>query len=179
MDHFEGIVATLLRAEGYWVASSYKVHLSKEEKREIGKPSMPRPEIDLLALSFSQNKIMAIEAKSYLDSGGVPIAALQEVHEAPSGRYKLFTSKRYREVVFKRMREQLMENGMANRDTAIELGLAAGNVYGNDHEQIKLFMHQNNWHYWSPIDIKNKFRELARLGYENDAAIITAKILSC
>ena len=178
MDHFEGIVATLLKAEGYWVASSYKVHLSKEEKREIGKPSIPRPEIDLLALSFSKNKILAIEAKSYLDSGGVPLAALQEVHEVPEGRYKLFTSKRYREIVFKRMREQLVENGMANVDTVIELGLAAGNVYGNDHEKIKLFMLQKNWHYWSPFDIKNKVRELASLGYENDAAIITAKILS-
>jgi hypothetical protein len=100
------------------------------------------------------------------------------VHEVPEGRYKLFTSKRYREIVFKRMREQLIENGMANVDTVIELGLAAGNVYGNDHEKIKLFMLQKNWHYWSPFDIKNKVRELASLGYENDAAIITAKILS-
>ena len=178
MDHFEGIVATLLRAEGYWVAPSYKVNLTKEEKRDIGKLSIPRPEIDLLALNFSQNKIFAIEAKSYLDSSGVPFAALQEVHEIPEGRYKLFTCDRYRKIVFKRMHQQLIENCMANQATTIELGLAAGNVHRQDQEQITDFMRQNNWHYWSPLDIKKRVQELASLGYENDAAIITAKILS-
>jgi len=47
MDHFESIMCTLLEAEGYWVRRSFKVNVTKKEKRHVGKPSIPRPEIDL------------------------------------------------------------------------------------------------------------------------------------
>lgn len=42
MDHFEGIVGMLLEAEGYWVRRSFKVNVTPEEKRAIGKHSIPR-----------------------------------------------------------------------------------------------------------------------------------------
>lgn len=51
MDYFESICKTLLEDEGYWVRQSYKVELSKEQKRKLGKPSLPRPEIDLIAFN--------------------------------------------------------------------------------------------------------------------------------
>lgn len=54
MDYFESIISTLLEAEGYWVRKSFKVNLTKDEKRQIGKHSIPRVEIDLLALHFSK-----------------------------------------------------------------------------------------------------------------------------
>jgi len=38
MDYFEGILATLIRADGYWVHPSYKVNLTTEDKRKIRKP---------------------------------------------------------------------------------------------------------------------------------------------
>ena len=66
MDHFEGIIKTLLEQEGYWVRQSFKINLTKQEKRDTGKPSMPRPEIDLLAFKQSRNEILAIEVKSFL-----------------------------------------------------------------------------------------------------------------
>ena len=56
MDHFESIISTLLEAEDYWIRRSFKVKVTKEEKRHIGKHSIPRPEIDLLALHFSETK---------------------------------------------------------------------------------------------------------------------------
>lgn len=37
MDPFEGLICTLLEAEGYWLRRSFKVNVSKEEKRAIGK----------------------------------------------------------------------------------------------------------------------------------------------
>lgn len=177
MDHFETIVATLLEADGYWVRRSFKVNVTKEEKREIGKPSIPRPELDLLAYRRSKNEILALEAKSYLDSPGVRLRDLQEKHDVPKGRYKLFTSERYRSIVFSRLIQDLVELGMATSKSKITLGLAAGNVYGNDAESIRLFMDQNRWFFWSPEDIKRKVTALAERGYENDPAIITAKIL--
>ncbi|WP_176465369.1 MULTISPECIES: hypothetical protein [unclassified Pseudomonas] len=73
MDYFESIIKTLLESESYWVRQSFKVNLTKEEKRNVGKHTIPRPEIDLLAYKPNQNKILAIEVKSFLDSSGVKI----------------------------------------------------------------------------------------------------------
>jgi hypothetical protein len=89
MDYFESIVKTLLEHEGYWVRSSFKVDLSKQEKRYIGKPSIPRPEIDLLAYKPKVNQLLVLEAKSYLDSLGVQINDLKFESIIPEGRYKL------------------------------------------------------------------------------------------
>jgi len=177
MDHFESIISTLLEAENYWVRRSFKINLTKEEKRQIGKPSIPRPEVDLLALHFSRNEVLAFEAKSFLDSPGVKLAQLQEEHEAPEGRYKLFTSQRYRSVVLSRLVQDLIELDMANSDTKVSLGLAAGKVYQGQSGPIREFMKKKEWLFWSPEDIKHKVTELAKRGYENDPAIITAKIL--
>ena len=123
MDHFESIVKTLLEAEGFWIRQSFKVNLSKEEKKAIGKPSMPRPEIDLLAFKFSENTITAYEAKSFLDSPDVMLAHLNAETDAPEGRYKLFTCKKYRSLVLNRLKKNLLETGMANKSTQIKLGL--------------------------------------------------------
>jgi|NGEPerStandDraft_6_1074524.scaffolds.fasta_scaffold44792_3 hypothetical protein len=68
MDNFEGIIRTLLEADHFWVQSSFKVELTPEERRHSGKHSMPRPELDLLALNFEQNEVLVAEAKSFLDS---------------------------------------------------------------------------------------------------------------
>ena len=38
-------------------------------------------------------------------------------------------------------------------------------------------MEKKKWLFWSPEDIKQKVTALAERGYENDPAIITAKIL--
>lgn len=177
MEHFETIIATLLEAEGYWVCRSFKVNLTKEEKRQVGKHSIPRPEIDLLALKFSTNEVLALEAKSFLDSPGLKLTDLQEEHEVPEGRYKLFTSERYRSVVFARLLQDLIAHGMANTNTKVKLGLAAGKVYQDQSGTVRSFMTSRKWVFWSPEDIKSKVTALAERGYENDPAIITAKIL--
>lgn len=101
MNHFEAIIRTLLEADHYWVQSSFKVDLTLEEKRQIGKHSIPRPEIDLLSLDFAKYEVLVVEAKSLFDSPGVRLEELAEEHDIPDGRYKLFTSKRYRAIVFK------------------------------------------------------------------------------
>jgi hypothetical protein len=101
VNHFEAIIRTLLEADHYWVQSSFKVDLTLEEKRQIGKHSIPRPEIDLLSLDFAKYEVLVVEAKSLFDSPGVRLEELAEEHDIPDGRYKLFTSKRYRAIVFK------------------------------------------------------------------------------
>ena len=177
MDHFEAIIKTLLEHEGHWVRQSFKVNLTKQEKRDIGKPSIPRPEIDLLAYNISKNHITAFEAKSYLDSPGVKYAELCEKYKIPEGRYKLFTCENYRNIVFSRLKNDLIELNMANEKTSINLGLAAGNIYQSKSDEIRQLFNTRDWSFWSPEDIKQKVYDLASKGYENEPAIITAKIL--
>jgi hypothetical protein len=177
VDHFEAIIRTLLEADHYWVQSSFKVDLTSEEKRQIGKHSMPRPEIDLLALNFAKNEVLVVEAKSFLDSPGVRLEELSEEHDIPDGRYKLFTSKRYRTIVFKRLLLQLCEHGMSRANTKISLVLAAGKVYKDQTAALQELFLAREFVLWSPSDIKDKVTALAKRGYENDPAIITAKIL--
>jgi hypothetical protein len=177
MDHFENIVATLLEADGYWVRQSFKVNLTKDEKVRIGKHSIPRPEIDLLALKLDRNDVIAFEAKSFLDSPGVDLTELKETHEQPTGRYKLFTCKRYRTIVFDRLLADLVALGMATPNTQIRLGLAAGKIRSGQSATLEAFMREHQWEFWSPELVKQKVEALARRGYENDPAIITAKIL--
>src|SRR5262245_15817057 len=114
MDHFESLLTTLLEAEGYWVRRSFKVKLDKAEKRQVARPSLPRPEIDLLALRFSSNEVLALEAKSFLDSPGVKLKDLRAAFDVPDGRYKLFTCASLRSVVLARLLQDLIACGMAN-----------------------------------------------------------------
>ena len=76
MESFEEIVKVLFEEDNYWVRQSEKVGLTREEKRRTGKPSIPRPEIDLVALNQSENHILVLEVKSFFDSPGVKLSDL-------------------------------------------------------------------------------------------------------
>lgn len=177
MDHFENIVRLLLEAEGYWVLSSFKVDLTKEEKVLTGKGTIPRPEIDLLAWRPQDKSILAIEVKSFFNSTGVTLSELQKNHVLAEGKYKLFTTPRYREIVFKRTILDLISRGYLNEPIPIQLGLVAGKVKNSDHENLKIFMRKKGWFYWSPDDVKRKVISLATSKYENEALHICAKII--
>ena len=45
--------------------------MTKAQKREVGRPSTPRWEIDLVAYKAAKNELLAVECKSFLDSTGV------------------------------------------------------------------------------------------------------------
>jgi hypothetical protein len=184
MDNFEGIIATLLEVDHYWVRRSFKIDVTQEEKRKVGKHSMPRPEIDLLAFNFSKNEVIAFEVKSFLNSPGVRLEDLQREHEVQEGRYKLFTSRGYREVVLARLKQDLISHGMADSNTKVKLGLAAGKVYQKKSEPpltqsnlMRVHLENNGFVFWSPEDIRNRVKALAHRAYENDPVIIAAKIL--
>jgi hypothetical protein len=177
MELFEGIIKTLLEHEGYWVRQSFKVNVTKEEKRAIGKHSIPRPEIDLLAFKPGTNEVLVIEAKSYFDSPGVRLKELLESFDIPNGRYKLFTCENYRDIVFSRLHQDLLEQGLVNESCSYKLGLVAGNVYQNKSLDIDEYFQANDWFFWSPEMVKDKVNNLASMGYENNTATLTAKIL--
>lgn len=136
----------------------------KEEKRDIGKHSIPRPEIDILAFNPKDNEIMVVEAKSYLDSNGVRADELIEKYQIPQGRYKLFTCENYRNVVFYRLKQDLIELGMAKTNTKLRLGLVAGRVYQNRSCDITELFRVQEWYFLSPENIRDKVNALAGKG---------------
>lgn len=49
MDAFEQVVSEILWMEGHWVRTSVKVKLTARDKSQIGLPSCPRWETDIVA----------------------------------------------------------------------------------------------------------------------------------
>ena len=115
--------------------------------------------------------------KSFLDSPGVRLSDLEQTYKIPTGGYKLFTCKKYRRIVFHRLKRDLMELGLGAADTKIDLGLIAGNIYQNRSEAIRAFLAEQGIEFRSPEDIKEKVMQMAKMRYENEPSIITAKIL--
>lgn len=178
MDSFESVVATILERDGYWVKSTFKVELTKEEKREIGRPSSPRWELDLVAYKGSTNKLLVVECKSYLDSPGVRCRGVDGSNPNDAKRYKLFNDDTLRRVVFKRLTKQLEESGACDQSPTIVLALAAGKIATED-DRIKLqqYFDTNGWILFDSIWLKDKLKKISKDGYENAVASVVAKLL--
>jgi hypothetical protein len=176
MDAFESLVAMLLHHEGYWTTRSFKVELTKAEKREVGLPSTPRWEIDVLAYKGSTNEILAVECKSFLDSTGVKF---RNGRFEPEHRYKLFSNDELRAVVFRRLLEQLVrKRGSCASNPKVILCLAVGKLAGITKEnELRKHFEKNNWRLFGPKWIGDKLAAAAEMGYENDIAVVVSKIL--
>lgn len=176
MDSFEAIVKTIFESKGYWVKTNFKVDLTKEEKRAIGRPSAPRWELDIVAYKGGENKILVIECKSYLDSPGVKAEGLK--NGKYKERYKLFNEDVLRNVVFSRLVKQLSESGSCRPNTEVKLCLAAGKVASDkDREEISDYFESQGWGFYSDEWIKSEMIKLSESRYENDVAIVTTKLL--
>jgi len=117
VDAFEQLVSELLKHQGYWVQTSYKVNLTKEEKIRVGRPTSPRWELDILAYKGSTNELIVVECKSFFDSQGVTLKSMDlDGAVAGKSRYKLFSENSLREIVFSRLRTQLSEAGSCRAD---------------------------------------------------------------
>ncbi len=176
MDAFESVVAALLERKGYWTRTSVKVDLTKEEKRQIGRPSSPRWEIDVVAYKGSTNSLLAVECKSYLDSYGVRYSSFIENGKVEVKRYKLFTDTVLRDVVFNRLSIQLVESGFCPAPPEITLCLVAGNIY-QDAKPIQDHFKKNGWELWDADWLRNELEILSKSGYDNTVVAIVSKLL--
>src|ERR1700760_3756877 len=128
MDAFEQLVSEILWMEGYWVRTSVKVELTKDEKRQIGRPSSPRWELDIVAYNGRDNLPKVVECKSYLDSRGVALRAFDGSDAKPAERFKLFADANLWSVVFELLRLQFAETGACRPNADIKLCLARGRI---------------------------------------------------
>lgn len=176
MDAFENLMALLLRREGYWTTTSYRVDLDKAQKRAIGRHSTPRWELDVLAYRGSTNEVLVVECKSFLDSPGVIFR--NGVFE-PEERYKLFSEPNLRDVVLGQLGEQLHRDGLCRAEPTIRLGLATGKIASkSDREGLAQHFVANRWELFTDKRIKQMLEQTAEAGYENEIALVATKILT-
>ena len=174
MNGFEALIAELLCDEGYWIRSSVKVALTKDDKRAIGRPSSPRWEIDLVAYHAPENRVMAVECKSYLDNPGVNLADIQGGRYA--SRYKLFTEPVVREVVLSRLASDLVSDGFCSPDPAVSLALAVGRLR-SDPDTTRAHFDENGWVLLDPQWIHERLNAVSDGGYTDSIAAMVAKVL--
>lgn len=178
MNAFEMLVGQLMERDGYWIRSSYKVELTKEEKQAIGRPSSPRWEIDLVGYNPVANVLRIIECKSYLDSTGVRARDFNEGGQHNADRYKLFTDRILRRVVIEAAVRQLSVTGACLAAPTIELCLVAGNTASaKDKVAILEVFEVQGWQFFDDEWIRGRLRRLATDGYENSVASVVAKLL--
>jgi hypothetical protein len=178
MDAFEQVVSEILWMQGYWVRSSVKVDLTKEEKRSINRHSSPRWEIDIVGYKAAENVLRVVECKSYLDSVGVKASAFNGSKPDDAKRYKLFTEPGLREVVFRRLALQLTECGACLPNATIRLTLACGKIRNDsDREAIKAHFKTHDWDLWDEPWLRARLKEMATRGYENQTSAVVTKLL--
>lgn len=176
MNAFEEIVAMLLHRQGYWAQTSYKVELTRQDKRRMGLPSSPRWEIDVLAYRPVGNRVLAVECKSLLNSSGVNFPAFSGQTQKRKDRYKLFTQPKIRKVVLARLAAQLHERKLARPNPKVRLCLAAGHIRKGDEQLIREHCDRNGWLLFAPGWFAEQFGTLAGSDYENDVATVAAKL---
>jgi hypothetical protein len=176
MDYFEATVARILEEQGYWVRENVHVELTKAVKKLLGKPSLPRPEIDIVGYRAVDNALVLFEVKSYLDSHGV-----QPKHLLGSGwknnRYKLLTIPALQQAVKDALVAHYRKQGLVRRGVSVTFGLAAGYVQPRFEAEVRKIAQSNSWVYLSPGDLAKAVWGLANGGYENSPFVLTAKLL--
>jgi hypothetical protein len=175
MNAFENIILKILEEEDYWVRHSVKVDISKKDKKKIGKPSMPRPEIDIVALHFKKNELLLLEVKSFLDSGTVLFSEICGKGKKPQ-RYRLLNDEKYRKIVSEKLQQEYLRMGLINKATKINFGLAAGNINSQNKIKIENYFKQKGWKLFSPDYIKDKIKKLSEKSWEDDTITMTAKL---
>lgn len=175
MDAFEQLVAEILFDQGYWVQTSVKVDLTKEEKRRIERHSSPRWEIDVVAYRAADNELLVVECKSYLDSRGVQWTELQDGYS--NTRYKLFKEPVLRDVVFGRLAAQMVESGRCAPGVSVTLGMAAGKIKAGDQEDMERHFAERGWRFYGPDWLRERLEEMSAGGYTNQISSVVAKLL--
>ena len=177
MDYFENIVMKIIESDNKWVRQNVKVNLTKEEKCYIGKPSIPRPDIDIVSYQVSKNTLEIWEVKSFLDSPGVKFSEINMQYDVSEGRYKILTSNKYREIVINRLITDWNREGLILANPTVKIGLAAGKINLKDESEIIDYFKKRNWILMTPKDIFQGLKKLENSRYENDPYIIASKII--
>lgn len=154
----------------------YKIELTVEEKRALNNHSMPRPEIDLVAYKAATGELLSLECKSYFDSGGVHASDLLPGGRYPK-RYKMFVDAALREMVLRRLVDQLAASGAVVGTPVSRLGLVFGYATLANIAKLEEHFAQNDWAIFGPAWLREHLQKMALRSYDNQIASVVAKLL--
>ncbi|TWT89757.1 hypothetical protein Mal64_01360 [Pseudobythopirellula maris] len=97
--------------------------------------------------------------------------------ENRSKNYKLFNEPTTREVVFRRLVEQLRESKSIRKNPKVQLCLAAGKIIASHTDGLRSHFDENNWLLYDAGWIREQLQAISDSGYENSIAAVTAKLL--
>ena len=178
MHAFEQIAAHFFEAQGYWTRVGLKIDLDKAQKRSVGNPSMPRPEIDLVAFKPGKNELLIVECKSYLDSHGVRVESFEGEESVHKDRFKLFNLEPYRQLVTDSLVKQLIDEGLlVSNSPTIRYVVVAGKIKTGHEPRLREIFEKNRWQLITPAALAEGLRQFAKRGYEDDLATMIVKIL--
>jgi hypothetical protein len=178
VDAFEQVVSEILWMEGHWVRTSVKVKLTAQDRIQIGLPSCPRWEIDIVAYKPANGLLHVVECKSYFDSAGVRACAFDGSKPDVAERYKLFNRTELRDVVLNRLGLQLLEAGLCRQVPQMRLALACGKIKNEaDRTRIRDHFRARRWELWDERWLRERLERMAHQGYENQAWAVVAKLL--
>lgn len=176
MNQFEEISRYLLEAEGFWVQTGIKVEITPEQKRFLGKPTMPRPEVDIVAYKRSEDTLYLIEAKTYLNSKGVVYDNIVK-RDFTWDKYKILTYSDFQDIVGGELKADLIKKGLIHSKTKVRYGLIAAKLYKPKENDFYGLAKERNWFFWGPDEVKSRLSRLINLGYEDNPYSIVAKII--
>ena len=139
------------------------------------RPTMPRPEIDLVAYHGGRNHLLALECKSYLDSRGVTYGEV--CGDVGSTTYKLFRRPALRDIVLERLAKQSIDEGLCPPGVTVQLGMVAGKVAGSDEPKLRALFATRGWYFEGPSWLKCRIERLSTGSYENQVASVVSKLL--
>jgi hypothetical protein len=176
MDYFEATVARILEEQGYWIRENVRIALTKDVKKALAVPSMPRCEIDIVGFRADRRELVLFEVKSYLDSDGVQPNDLRQTSRKKN-RYKLLTLRDLQREVTSALLAEYRRLGLIADDVTVRFGLAAGHVQERFDKEVRAIAKENNWVFLGPAEISSAIWRFAELGYENSPFVLTAKLL--
>jgi hypothetical protein len=177
MEAFEHLVSEILWMEGYWVQTSVKINLTKLEKRSIGIPNCPRWEIDIVAYKGGENILYVVECKNFMKDG-VRASAFDGSNNKHAVRFKLFNKPKLRQVVFKRLRKQLVASGLCRNAPNVQLALACSKIRNDkDRKAMQAIFEKKGWNLWDESWLRERLERMANLGYENQVSAVVAKLV--
>lgn len=176
MDAFEHIVARIFECRGYWVKIGYKVELSAAEKRKLGKPYIPRPEIDVLAYKPEAQELLLIECKGFMS--GVLFESLANAKSRDAHRYQLFHNSALRKMLRGNLVKQLTAQGLLPQSGCkSQLCLAAARISPADDPKLEKLFKKKQWRLFTPANIVDGLEQLRKTKRENDVVTMVTKLL--
>jgi len=94
-----------------------------------------------------------------------------------SKRLKIFTNKDLRDFLAIKLVAQLLEQGLLQTKPELKFCLVTGKIVNQkEREKLRAYFQQNGWLLYDEYWVKNGLLALAKTGYDNDVAVLTAKL---